>query len=123
MKKEEALKVLESANRYAEKLEDVLRCELGVTAHLRFEMKEASCGYYVTGLDAGSDVNRQMTNTPLLRQLFKEAWLRLDVWDSVAEVVFGIGIVYSHNYNGGSNGHDLMAVGIKKETGEVRVRK
>ena len=123
MKREEAIKLLESANKYANKLEEVLRSELGVTTHLHFEMRENSCGAFVTGMDAGSDICSQMTNTPLLRQLFKEAWLRIDVYYAVTDVVFGISMSYKHNYNGGCNGHDLMAVGIVKETEEVIVKK
>lgn len=106
-----------------EKVEKALKEHLGVDTCLEFEVKQNGLRCYITGRDALSDVYEQMTATPLLRQLFKMAWLNIQVWDAQNEVVFGIAVDYHHNYMGGSNGHNLMAVEVSKETGEVTVRK
>lgn len=106
-----------------EKVEKALKEHLGIDTCLEFEVKDTRCGFYIMGRDALSDVYEQMTATPLLRQLFRMAWLRIRVWDAKEEVVFGISLDYNHNYGGGSNGNDIMAIGIIKETGEVTVRK
>lgn len=107
-----------------EKVEKAIKETLGVDTCLEFEIKDArSCGWYITGRDCLSDTYEQMTATPLLRQLFKMVYLRLNAWDAGKEVVFNVAIDYDHNYMGGSNGRDLMMVGINKETGEVTIRK
>lgn len=106
-----------------EKVEKALKEHLGIDTRLEFEVKESVCSFHVLGRDALSDVYEQMTATPLLRQLFKMAWLRIQVWDMETEVVFMISLDYQHNFMGGSNGHDLMKLGINKETGKVIVRK
>lgn len=104
------------------KVEKAVKETLGVDTCLEFEIKEyGNC--YIMGRDALSDVYQQMTATPLLRQLFRMAWLRIQVWDVDTEVVFDIAVEYEHNFNGGSNGHALMVVGVNKETGEVTTRK
>ena len=106
-----------------EKLEKAIKETLGVDTSLEFEVRQNGLRCYVVGRDALSDVYEQMTATPLLRQLFKMAWLKIQVWDVDTEMVFDIAIDYEHNFNGGSNGHSLMVVGINKETGEVTIRK
>ena len=107
-----------------EKVEKAIKETLGVDTCLEFEIKDArSCGWYISGRDCLSDTYEQMTATPILRQLFKMAYLRLNVWDIVTEMVFDIAVEYEHNFNGGSNGHALMVVGVNKETGEVTIRK
>lgn len=105
-----------------EKVEKVLKDVLKVDTCLEFEIKETRSGFYIMGRDALSDVYEQMTATPLLRQLFRMAWLRIQVWDAKEEVVFGISLDYHHNYGGGSNGHDIMAIGVRKDDGCVRVK-
>lgn len=105
-----------------EKVEKAIKETLGVDTCLEFEIREyVDC--YINGRDALADVYQQMTATPLLRQLFRMAWLRIQVWDVDTEVVFDIAVEYEHNFNGGSNGHALMVVGVNKETGEVTIRK
>ena len=106
-----------------EKVEKAIKETLGVDTCLEFEVRQNGLSCYVVGRDALSDVYEQMTATPLLRQLFKMAWLNIQVWDVDTDVVFSISIDYQHNFNGGSNGHDLMVVGVNKETGEVTIRK
>lgn len=106
-----------------EKVEKTLKEHLGVDTCLEFEIKQNGLRCYILGRDTSSDVYEQMTATPLLRQLFKMAYLRIQVWDIENDVVFSVAIDYDHNYMGGSNGHDLMTVGVSKETGEVTVRK
>lgn len=123
MKRETAEIVFEYANRYSGKVEGALKEHLGVDTSLKFEIKDTRCGYYVIGVDTWNDVHLQMTATPLLSQLFKSAYLRIQVWDAENEIVFGVSVDYQHNYGGGSNGHDLMAIGVSKETGEVIVKK
>ena len=105
-----------------EKVEKAIKETLGVDTCLEFEVKEYG-NFYIMGRDALADVYQQMTATPLLRQLFRMAWLRIQVWDVDTEMVFDIAVEYEHNFNGGSNGHALMVVGINKETGEVTIRK
>lgn len=105
------------------KLEKAIKEHLGVDTCLEFEVKQNGLRCYITGRDALSDVYEQMTATPLLRQLFEMAWLSIQVWDFDNEVTFGIAIDYQHNFRGGSNGHDLMIVGVRKDTGEVIVKK
>lgn len=106
-----------------EKVEKAVKETLGVDTCLEFEVRQNGLRCYIVGRDALSDVYEQMTATPLLRQLFNMAWLSIQVWDVDTDVVFGIAIDYQHNFNGGSNGHDLMVVGVNKETGEVTIRK
>ena len=106
-----------------EKVEKAIKETLGVDTCLEFEVRQNGLRCYVVGRDALSDVYEQMTATPLMRQLFKMAWLNIQVWDVDTDVVFSISIDYQHNFNGGSNGHDLMVVGVNKETGEVTIRK
>lgn len=106
-----------------EKVEKAIKDTLGVDTCLEFEVKQNGLRSYITGRDALSDVYEQMTATPLLRQLFRMAWLRIQVWDVDTEIVFDIAVEYEHNFNRGSNGRDLMVVGVNKETGEVTIRK
>jgi len=106
-----------------EKVEKAIKDTLGVDTCLEFEVRQNGLRCYIVGRDALSDVYEQMTATPLLRQLFRMAWLRIYVWDVDTEMVFDIAVEYEHNFNGGSNGHALMVVGVNKETGEVTIRK
>ena len=105
-----------------EKVEKAIKDTLGVDTCLEFEVRQNGLRCYIVGRDALSDVYEQMTATPLLRQLFRMAWLRIYVWDVDTEMVFDIAVEYEHNFNGGSNGHALMVVGVNKETGEVTIR-
>lgn len=106
-----------------EKVEKAIKETLGVDTCLKFEVMDTRCGFYIIGRDALSDVYEQMTATPLLRQLFKMAYLQINVWECTEEHVFNIAVYYEHNYDGGSNGHNLMRVGVNKETGKVYISK
>ena len=124
MKREHAERTVAYVNSECkEKLEKAIKDTLGVSASLEFELKETSRGYYIKGRDCLADTCQQMTATPLLRQLFSNASLRVECWDCEDQFVFGIALYYDHNYKGGSNGHDLMAVSIMKTTGEVIIQK
>ena len=106
-----------------EKVEKAIKDTIGVDTCLEFEIKEMLSDFYITGRDALSDVFEQMTATPLLRQLFKIAYFKINVWDCPEEYVFNIHLEYEHNYDGGSNGHTLMRVGVNKETWKVYISK
>ena len=64
-------------------------------------------------------------SSKILKQLFDSAELRINVWPNDEEeeigVFFNIGVEYRHNFNGGSNGHDLMSYSYNGVTGEERI--
>ena len=114
-------------NECKSKLENEIRNVLAVRVDLEFSIEEMRYGnYYIKAKDAYDNVNDKMTCNPLLKQLFESAELVVNVYanDEVEEqgVFFNIGVSYKHGYNGGSNGHDLMAVAIDSK-GNVEVRK
>lgn len=109
------------------KVEKAIKETLGVKVNLKFEIVKLHNGdNYIKALDTLDDVDAKMRNNAILKQLFDEAILRMDVWanDPGEEmgVFFNIGVSYYHGYCGGHNGHDLMGYSIA-ESGEERIIK
>ena len=112
MKRELAEQTLAIVENHKVEVENIIKEHLGVQTALRFELIR---GQYIIGVDALSDTYEQMTATPLLRQLFKMAELRVDVYRDDVDpdwIHFRVGVSYNHNFGGGSNGHDLMAFAL-----------
>ena len=123
MKRELAEQTLAIVESHKVEVENIIKEHLGVQTNLRFELLR---GQYIIGVDALSDTYEQMTATPLLRQLFKMAELRIDVFRDENDpdwICFAVGISYQHNYRGGSNGHDLMGIHLNLAGEEPIIRK
>lgn len=109
------------------RLENAIRYTLGVKVNLKFEVIPVFDGRSseIRCKDTLSDVNEKMRSSKILKQLFDSAELRINVWpnDEGEEigVFFNIGVAYRHNFNGGSNGHDLMSYSYNGVTGEERI--
>ena len=108
------------------KVEKAIKDTIGVTVDLHFKLEECRMyGYRISCYDMGNDMNEQMTATPLLKQLFSMAQLRVDVWaddEAPMAIFFNIGVSYIHNYKGGSNGHDLMSI-CMNDKGDMEIGK
>lgn len=109
------------------RLENAIRYTLGVKVDLKFEVIPVYSGRSseIICKDTLSDVDAKMRSNKILKQLFDSAELRINVWPNDEEdglgVVFNIGVSYKHNFNGGSNGHDLMVYSYDGVTGEERI--
>lgn len=69
------------------------------------------------------ETTRQMTATPLLAQMFKDAYLRIRQSLFNGFITFEVEINYLHNFNGGTNGCSIMKFAINLDTKDVRVIK
>lgn len=121
MKKEDAIKAVEFINNVCKsEVERILKSRLGVEVEINYSVEDNRyCGPMVKAEISNPDVSSQMIVTPILRQLFKSATLEVRVYPCAEEgVMFQIAVQYAHNYDGGSNGHSLMAIAID-ESGNV----
>ena len=117
--KNKAIEILN--NGLKDRIIDIVRSELGM--HVTFEI---SADYYpwsqwVILLFETSDTSaKQLTYTPLLKQMFIDAKMSVRVWfDGKDNFVFKFKMVYKHNFNGGTNSVDIMTIKINGEKIEV----
>lgn len=127
MTQDYANKVLAFIESNKQKVEKAIVEVLDIKVNLQFEVKGSRMQRYrIDCYDIENDMNEQMTATPLLKQLFSMAQLRVDVWPNSDKeemgVFFNVGVAYIHNYRGGCNGHDLMAVCLDKD-GNISIGK
>lgn len=128
MRKESAEKALVYVNNECKsKVEKAIREVLKVRTSLVFSLKKLYNGdYYIDCQDEFDNVKDKMMCNDLLCQLFDDVKLRVMTVvnddDELPGAFFRIGVEYHHNYDGGSNGHDLMTVAIMDD-GSVRIRK
>lgn len=124
MRKEDAIQAVEFINNVCKsEVERILKSRLGVEVEINYSVEENRyCGSMVKAEISNPDVSSQMIVTPILRQLFKSATLEVRVYPCADEgVMFQMAVSYEHNYDGGSNGHSLMAVFVD-ESGNVDIR-
>ena len=121
MKKEFIQGFVENVNKYMPTIERVVKENLGVDA--KFEIKVLTpihtIEQFVILIEKGDATKRQMTATPLLQHLFKDARLRIDCWYNEEKKIgeFCIDVRYTHP-DGGENGHMLYGLYIDFATGE-----
>lgn len=110
---------------YQTGIENAMMSVLGVPVDLKFSIVEGHGGLFIMANDAKGIANSQLTATPFLRQMFKSAEMRIDVYRNEGEnyIVLSVGVAYQHGFEGGSNGTKLMVVIVNTETGEIEVRK
>ena len=128
MRKEFAEKQLAFVqNECKSKVEKAIREVLKVRTSLVFSLVKMYNGcYYIDCEDEFDNVKDKMMCNDLLCQLFDDVKLTVRTFvndeDMSNGAFFRIGVSYHHNFDGGSNGHDLMTVAID-ENGDVRIRK
>lgn len=109
------------------RLEKAIKKTLGVNVNLEFDVIPTYSGRSseIICKDTLSDVDDKMRANAMLKQLFASAELQVGVWpndeDEELGVCFDIRVSYKHNFNGGSNGHDLMVYCYNGVTGEERI--
>lgn len=116
--------LVEVLNRAAARMEDEIENRLGVVTHLRPYVEDRGRDDYAVRVELTEVVRSaqsQLTSTPLLRAMFKKAYLTTRVFytrEKILQVV--IGIEYTHP-QGGSNGlGELMCAIIDPESEEAK---
>lgn len=99
-------------------LENLVWHTLGVTVDFEAQTSYHSwTGHYVRLVDKLGDATAQLTATPLLRQMFKEARISSLVGydEETHEYQFRVRIDYDHSYEKGHNGLGLMCLTISRD--------
>ena len=127
MKKENAEVFVQWVQKNLGRINEVIKENLGVETEFLVSVARPShtTEVFVKLVEGGRDTTRQLTATPLLAQLFKRGSLYIPCgYDSESkEGWFSVKIAYDHNYNAGSNGHDLMDFYVNLETDEWLIEK
>lgn len=125
MNKETASKLIEKLNNHMNTISDILRENLGIVGKPYITTSKSRLGELHVYIEEDEDTTRQLTASPLLRQMFKKAGLGIRCWyDEQSDVCsFTVNVYYDHAYNGGSNGIELMRFDISFEKGVVFVKK
>lgn len=105
-------------------IESLVFQTLGVS--VEFEVETAYypwAGHCVTLVDRLGDAATQLTSTPLLRQMFKDAKLSASVGyiEDTEEYYFRVHIDYDHSYESGHNGLELLGVTINRNDGGNKI--
>ena len=118
-------KFIEAVKANLDVVSKVLSEQLGITGKPFITVKKYRSGEEYVSIEEDEETTRQLTSTPLLRQMFKKAGLYIRCWgnDDDPEIVFGVNVYYDHYYSAGSNGVELMVFSINTETGKVKIRK
>lgn len=115
------------AEKNIETINEIVRENLGVDVHFRLDVKKPShtTEVYPCLVEDGSDTTRQLTATPLLRQIFADGNISVSCYYTKEENlgVFDVKIRYNHSFSSGSNGVDLMRFDMNMDTGKYRVFK
>lgn len=123
--KESEKKFIEAIKANMGTVSKVLREHLGITGEPFMTVRKNRYGEVYVYIEEDEETTRQLTATPLLRQMFKKAGLCIRCWGDGGdtEILFAVNVYYDHYYSAGSNGVELMKFSINLATGEVRVRK
>ena len=124
MDKQTAIEIVNTLNNeYVPIVNKVMKNRLGVDTKMKAIIKEGrnEFYYYLVNEDK-TDVDKKMRGNKILRHLFNEVNLQINVWVFDNEFGFDTNIYYKH-CNGGSNGHDLLLFYINRETKKVRFLK
>ena len=118
-------KFIEAVKANLDVVSKVLSEQLGITGKPFMTVKKYRSGEEYVSIEEDEETTRQLTSTPLLRQMFKKAGLYIRCWgsDDDPEIVFGVNVNYDHYYSAGSNGVELMMFSLNTETGEVKIKK
>lgn len=100
---------------------DKISKELGVKANFTVKETNRWNDYQVILEEDGKDTTSQLTSSPLLRSMFKEAelYVRVGYSEIENEIWFSVHISYNHK-NGGSNGLELMNLCYDTNNNEVK---
>lgn len=99
-------------------LENLVWHTLGVSVDFEVQASYHSwTGHYVKLVDRLGDATAQLTSTPLLRQMFKDAKISSSVGydEETHEYQFRVRIDYEHSYEKGRNGLGLMSLTINRD--------
>lgn len=117
--KNKAIEILNSGLK--DKIIDIVRSELGMDVTF-----EISADYYpwsqwvILMFETSNTSAKQLTCTPLLKQMFSDAKLSVKVYyDGEDKFNFKFKIVYTHNFNSGTNSVDIMTVNVDGDNIEV----
>lgn len=122
MKEQIAKQVVEKLNKgLLQKVNDKVSKELGVKVNFNVEESNRWNEYQVYLKEDGTDTTSQLTASPLLRSMFKDAELYVRVGYSEIEnaIWFSVYISYNHR-NGGFNGLELMNIAYDSDNNEVK---
>lgn len=122
MKEQIAKQVVEKLNNgLLQTVNDKISKELGVNANFKVKESNRWNEHQVYLEEDGTDTTSQLTATPLLRRMFKDAELYVRVGYSELENViwFSVHISYNHK-RGGSNGLELMDLAYDNDNNEVK---
>ncbi len=106
------------------KVEKAIKETLGVKVNLKFELAKLYNGdIYIQAIDTLNDVDAKMRSNAILKQLFANTNLRIQIGANEPNeemgAYFNIGVSYKHNFHGGGNGHDLMGVYITEKATQI----
>ena len=106
------------------KVEKAIKNTLGVKVNLKFELGKLYNGdIYIQAIDTLNDVDNKMRCNAILKQLFANTNLRVDISanepNAEMGVYFNIGVSYKHNFQGGRNGHNLMGYYITEKAEQI----
>ena len=126
MKKETAITFVEKLNANMELFSRILQENLGISGNL-FITTCDNRAHTETNvfIEEDEDTTRQLTATPLLRQMFKKAGLGIRCFynEKKDTGTFMVNIYYDHNFGGGSNGTSIMQFEIEFTSQKTRVFK
>ncbi len=124
MNKETANNLIEKLNVNMGTISNILRENLGIDGKPFITTSERRNGEVYVCIEEDEDTTRQLTATPLLRQMFKKAGLCIRCWyDEQSDTCsFLVHVYYDHAFNCGSNGVELMRFSISFVKGTVLVK-
>lgn len=103
-------------------VENIIAKHLGVKLALQAEVNHYKWyGWSICLVEGGDATARMFTSTPLLAQLFKSAKMEITLGLNEEEnyVWCRVFMRYDHNFEGGSNCHDVMTFAMNPETFET----
>lgn len=106
-------------------INETVKNELGVNTEFEINPEQRWNGEWIVRMEEKNheETKRQMTATPLLAQLFSDAYLYIRPFLFNEVLGFEVNINYDHNFNSGSNGCSLMRFSINLDTNELEVIK
>lgn len=126
MKKEHVDSVIRDIKRNMPTIERIIKENLGVETKFDVEVLSPShtTEQYVKLVEKGDVIKKQMTATPLLGHIFRNALIKMDVFYEYeeSEIAFCVHVYYEHSFGGGRNGVEMMRFGASMKTGKTWIR-